>query len=95
MAGVGPSFLRGLAYLQQKKGKEAIAEFESIISHKGVDFFALEHPLAHLGLARAAVLTGDNARARTEYQNFLAIWKDADQNLAVLDQAKKEYDALK
>jgi len=95
IAGVGPSFLRGLAYLQQKKGKEAIAEFESIMSHKGVDFFALEHPLAHLGLARAAVLTGDTARARTEYQDFLAIWKDADQDLAVIAQAKKEYEALK
>jgi eukaryotic-like serine/threonine-protein kinase len=94
-AGVGPSFLRGLAYLQQKKGKEAIGEFESVMSHKGVDFFALGHPLAHLGLARAAVLTGDTARARKEYQDFLAVWKDADQDLAVLSQAKKEYEALK
>ena len=93
--GVGGLYMRGEAYLQQRMGKEAAGEFEKIISHRGVDVFALEHPLAHLGLARASVLTGDTARARKEYQDFLAFWKDADQDLAVLAQANKEYEALK
>ncbi|HEY6802517.1 MAG TPA: protein kinase [Pyrinomonadaceae bacterium] len=83
-------YLSGLAYLQQKMGKEAAAEFEKIISHRGVDTFAPEHQLAHLGLARAAVMMGDSARARKEYQDFLAAWKDADPDLAVLAEAKKE-----
>jgi tetratricopeptide (TPR) repeat protein len=95
IVGVSGICLRGQAYLQQRMGKEAAAEFEKVISHRGVDPFALEHPLAHLGLARASVLTGDTAKARKEYQDFLALWKDADQDLALLAQAKKEYEALK
>ncbi|HEX9628451.1 MAG TPA: hypothetical protein VF961_00405 [Pyrinomonadaceae bacterium] len=51
--------------------------------------------MAHLGLARAAALTGDTSKSRTEYQNFFAAWKDADQDLPVLVQAKKEYEQLK
>ena len=95
ITGVSGICLRGQAYLQQKMGKEAATEFEKIISHRGVDPLAIEHPLAHLGLARASVLTGDTAKARKEYQDFLALWKDADQDLALLAQAKKEYEALK
>jgi len=76
-------------------GKEAAAEFQNIISRRGVDPIAVEHTLAHLGLARASVLMGDSATARKEYQDFLALWKDADQDLPVLTQAKKEYEALK
>jgi len=53
------------------------------------------HALAHLGLARAAAISGDTSAARKSYQDFLALWKDADQDLPVLVQAKKEYEALK
>jgi serine/threonine protein kinase/Flp pilus assembly protein TadD len=92
--GNGRMYISGVAYLQQKMGKEAAAEFEKILSHRGVDAFAPEHQLAHLGLARAAVLMGDNSRAKKEYQDFLAAWKDADPDLTVLAEAKKELAAL-
>jgi eukaryotic-like serine/threonine-protein kinase len=46
-------------------------------------------------LARALILTGDLAGARKEYQDFLAIWKDADADLPILIEAKKEYEQLK
>ncbi len=95
LAGLTSVYCRGLAYLQQKMGKEAAAEFQNIISRRGVDPVAVEHTLAHLGLARASVLMGDSATARKEYQDFLALWKDADQDLPILIQAKKEYEALK
>jgi len=53
------------------------------------------YQLAHLGLARAAVLTGDTSKARQAYQDFFALWKDADADLRVLIEAKQEYEKLK
>jgi hypothetical protein len=50
--------------------------------------------LAHLGIARAAVLSGDQSKARKEYQDFFALWKDADKDLPVLLAARKEYEQL-
>jgi eukaryotic-like serine/threonine-protein kinase len=50
--------------------------------------------LAHLGLARACVLQGDTAKARTAYQDFLTLWKDADPDIPILQQAKAEYAKL-
>jgi tetratricopeptide (TPR) repeat protein len=95
LAGAGPTFLRGHCYLQQGMGKEAAAEFEKVIAHSGVDILSIQHPLAQLGLARASVITGDTAKARKAYQDFLALWKDADQDVGVLVAAKKEYEQLK
>ncbi len=93
--GVIANYLRGKAYLQQRMGPEAAAEFEKIIAHRGVDAFGVEHVLAHLELARSAMLIGDTAKARKEYQDFLALWKDADQDVPMLLEARKEYEALK
>ena len=53
------------------------------------------YPLAHLGLARAAMLQGDTAKARKSYQDFFALWKDADADLPVLIEAKKEYEKVR
>ncbi len=94
VCGVGNNYLRGQVYLQQRMGNEAAAEFQKIVDHRGVDGLSPLHPLAHLGLARAAALTGDMVRSRKEYQDFFALWKDADQDLPVLIQAKKEYGQL-
>jgi serine/threonine protein kinase/tetratricopeptide (TPR) repeat protein len=94
ISGVSTLYLRGHCYLQQKMGPQAAAEFEKILSHPGVDDFSMLHVLAHLGLARAAVLMNDQSRARKEYQDFLALWKDADQDLPPVVEAKKEYAGL-
>ncbi len=53
------------------------------------------HALSYVGLARAAVLNGDTAGARKAYQDFFALWKDADADLPVVTQARKEYEQLK
>jgi predicted Zn-dependent protease len=95
VAGFWMTYLRGQAYLRQRSGKEAGAEFQKIIDHRGVDPTSPLYPLAHLGLARAAALNGDTAQARKSYQDFLALWKDADSDLPVLQQAKEEYEKLK
>jgi tetratricopeptide (TPR) repeat protein len=94
LVGNGSNFVSGHAYLQQKMGKEAAAEFEKIVSQRGIDPFDLERPLAHLGLARAALLMGDTSRARKEYQDFLRLWKDADQDLPTIEQFKNELSSL-
>jgi hypothetical protein len=49
---------------------------------------------AHLGLARASALKGDTAKARAAYQDFLALWKDADPDIAILKQAQAEFAKL-
>jgi eukaryotic-like serine/threonine-protein kinase len=84
-----PQYLRGQAYLSLKSGKEAAAEFQKILDHRGESTLSVLYPLAHLGLARAALLTGDAEKSRTQYQSFLQIWKDADSDLPVLIEAKR------
>ncbi|MBI3474270.1 MAG: protein kinase [Acidobacteria bacterium] len=84
-------YLRGNAYLQMKAGKDAAAEFRKIIDHRGVDLLSPYGALAYLGLGRALKLTGDESESRRAYQDFLALWKDADPDIPVLQQAKAEY----
>ncbi len=90
-----PAYLRGASYLRKGAGAEAAAEFQKILDHRGHDPTSFLYPLAHLGLARAAALTGDTAKSRQAYQDFFALWKDADADLPILIEAKKEYGKLK
>jgi eukaryotic-like serine/threonine-protein kinase len=90
-----PQYLRGLAYLRLKSGNEASAEFQKILDNRGQAALSALYPLAQLGLARAAALTGDLSKSHKAYQDFLAIWKDADSDLPVLQEAKQEYEKLK
>ncbi len=89
-----PPYDRGRAYLKLKKGKEAAVEFQRVLDHRGVDPTGLEYALSYLGLARAEALQGNSAKSRTAYQDFFALWKDADPDLPVLKQAKAEYAKL-
>ncbi len=88
-------YVRGQAYLQQHKGPEAAAEFQKIIDHRGIFRNRIFGALAHLESGRAYALQGDTSKARTAYQDFLALWKDADPNIPILQQAKSEYAKLK
>ncbi len=90
-----PQYLRGQADLKLGKGAEAAAEFQTILDHRGWAPLSPLYPLAHLGLARAAVLSGDTSKARKEYQDFFALWKDADPDIPILIEAKKEYEKVK
>lgn len=89
------NYLRGQIYLKQRLGKEAATEFQKIRDRRGIDIYSLLYPLAHLGLARAAALSGDAALSRKEYQDFLALWKEADLDLPILAEARKEYEQVK
>jgi tetratricopeptide (TPR) repeat protein/predicted Ser/Thr protein kinase len=86
-----PVYLRGEAYLMLHDGNRAAAEFQKFIDHRGVVMNFPWGALARLGLARAYALQGDTARARKEYQDFLALWKDADPDIPILKEAKSEY----
>jgi eukaryotic-like serine/threonine-protein kinase len=93
--GLANNFLRGHLYLEQRRGNEAAAEFKKIIESRGIDGFSPFHALSYVGLARAAVLNGDTGGARKAYQDFFALWKDADADLPVIVEARKEYEQLK
>jgi tetratricopeptide (TPR) repeat protein len=90
-----PVYLRGQAYLGLKQGGAAGAEFQKIIDHPGVVRNEVIGALAHLGLGRAYALAGDSAKAQTAYQDFFALWKNADPDIPILQQAKAEYAKLK
>jgi len=89
-----PVFLHGLAYLGGHDGAQAAAEFQKIIDHRGLIVNEPIGALAHLELGRAYAITGDSAKAKTAYQDFLALWKDADADVPILKQAKAEYAKL-
>ena len=89
-----PVYLRGQAYLAAHQGKEAAAEFQKIIGHRGIVLNFPLGALAHVGQGRAYALQGDTVRARTAYQDFLTLWKDADPDVPILKQARAEYAKL-
>ena len=87
-------YIRGLAYLKTGQGNEAAEQFQKILAIRN---FAPADPLmsmAHLGLGRAYALSGDKAKIRVAYQDFFALWKDADPDVPLLKQAKAEYAKL-
>jgi serine/threonine protein kinase/Flp pilus assembly protein TadD len=89
-----PVYLRGEADLAAKQGLAAAAEFQKILDHPGVVLNEPIGALTHLGLGRAYALAGDSAKAKVAYQDFFALWKDADADIPILRQAKAEYGKL-
>jgi serine/threonine protein kinase/tetratricopeptide (TPR) repeat protein len=97
----GP-YLRGLAYLQLHDAGNAIAAFKVATKYKGASYTNLNsmpfpmnnYALGLLGLGRAYAMAGDKANAKAAYERFFAEWKNADPELAVMAQAKKEYAGL-
>jgi DNA-binding winged helix-turn-helix (wHTH) protein/tetratricopeptide (TPR) repeat protein len=87
-------YYRGLAYLELKSPKEAMAQFHKILDNRGVVTADIYWPLAHLGLARAYGQAGDTRNSLTWYREFLELWKDADPNLRMLNEATTEYKKL-
>ena len=87
-------YLRGLAYIKNKQGAEAVQEFQRILALRNFSPADPLMSLAHLGLGRAYALEGDSQKSRTAYQDFLALWKDADPDLPILKEAKAEYARL-
>jgi hypothetical protein len=90
-----PIYLRGEVYLAALEGSGAAAEFQKILDHPGVVQNEPIGALAHLGLARAYALTGESFKNRAVYQNFFAVWKNADPDISILIAANSEYAKIK
>jgi len=86
-----PVYVRGVAYLAGRRGQEAAAEFQKILNHPGIVVCDPIGALAHLQLGRADAQAGDKTKARSAYQDFLTLWKDADPDIPILKQARAEY----
>ena len=93
--GLYPLYLRGEAHLTAHQGREAAAEFQKVLDHRGAVGNEPIGALAHLGLARAYLLQGESTKALAAYKDFLTLWKDADPDIPVLKQAKAEYAKLR
>jgi serine/threonine protein kinase/tetratricopeptide (TPR) repeat protein len=92
---LGAIYIRGEAFLRLHDGAKAAAEYQRILDHRGLDPVGWGYSLAHLGLGRAYALQGDTGKAKAAYQDFFAVWKDADADVPVLKTAKAEYEKLK
>jgi eukaryotic-like serine/threonine-protein kinase len=90
-----PAYIRGLAYLQMHEGRLASAEFQKLLDHRGLVGAHVIGALSHLQLARAQRMMGNQAAARKSYEDFLTLWKDADSDIPIYQQAKAEYAKLR
>lgn len=100
-----PVYVRGEAYLAAGQGEAATVEFQKILDHGGLVWNCWTGALAHLGIARAYVLEERGLqgvpraavanKARSAYEDFFRLWRDADSGIPVLKQAQAEYAALR
>ena len=89
-----PTYIRGLAYLELGDGRSAAAQFQKMIDNPGFSVRHVTGPLAWLQLGRAQKMMDDEAAARKSYETFLNLWKDADPDIPIYQQAKAEYAKL-
>jgi hypothetical protein len=94
LGGLHSAYVRGEALVAAHRYAEAAAEFQKILAHRGIVGADPIGALAHVQLGRALVLSGDTIKAKTAYQDFLTLWKDADPDIPILRQAKAEYAKL-
>jgi tetratricopeptide (TPR) repeat protein len=92
--GLYTAYIRGEAYLAARRGPEAALEFQKVLDHRGIVLADPIGALAHLQLARSYAVSGDMTKAKSAYQDFLNLWKDADADIPVLKQARAEYAKL-
>jgi serine/threonine protein kinase/Tfp pilus assembly protein PilF len=89
-----PAYLRGEAYRMAGQGQQAAVEYQKLLDHRGVTLNFITAALARLQLARSLAMSGNKAAARKSYEDFLTLWKHADEDLPILKAAKAEYQGL-
>jgi DNA-binding winged helix-turn-helix (wHTH) protein/tetratricopeptide (TPR) repeat protein len=90
-----PAYVRGEAYLRTRDGRRAAAEFQKLLQHHGAVGNSLLGPLSRIGLARALALAGDPSGAKTQYETFFELWRDADAQIPLMRQARAEYQQIR
>jgi eukaryotic-like serine/threonine-protein kinase len=93
--GLYPVYVRGLAFAKLGRHAEAAAEFQKILDHPGLMLNDPIGPMARLQCARAFAASGDRANSAAVYKDLLAIWKNADPGIPIVNQAKAEYGRLR
>ena len=94
LGGLHPAYVRGEALLAAQQYAEAAAEFQKLLDRRGIVGLDPIGALAHLQLGRAFARSGDLAKSKTAYRDFLTLWKDADPGIPILTQAQAEYAKL-
>jgi tetratricopeptide (TPR) repeat protein len=89
-----PVYFRGEAHLAAGHHAEAAADFQKIVDHRAIVLMDPISALAHWRLGRALAASGDTTRAKKAYQDFFALWNEADSEIPILKTAKAEYAAL-
>jgi hypothetical protein len=89
--GLYPIYVRGLAYLAARQPAAAAAEFQRILDHRSIVLVDPMDAMARLQLARALVLSGDTAKAKSAYNDLFALWKNADPKIPIVTRARAEY----
>ena len=89
-----PIYVRGLAYLAARQPAEAAAEFQRILDHRSIVLVDPMDAMARLQLARALALSGDIVKTKSAYGDLLTLWKNADPDIPVLNDARAEYARL-
>jgi hypothetical protein len=92
--GLYPIYVRGMAYLATGQHAEAAAEFQRILDHRSIVLVDPVDAMARLQLARALALSGDGVRAKSAYDDLFTLWKNADPDIPVLEEARAEYARL-
>jgi serine/threonine protein kinase/Flp pilus assembly protein TadD len=94
LTSMAPPYYRGQALLMMGRPSEAAAEFQKVLEMPVVATIGPYLALARIGLARARAKAGDVAGSRQAYEDFFAFWKDADPDIPILQEAKREYQKL-
>jgi eukaryotic-like serine/threonine-protein kinase len=94
LGGMHSAYVRGQALVASRRYAEAAAEFQKILDHRGLVGLDPIGALAHLQLGRARALSGDQARAKTAYEQFFDLWRDADPDVPILKRARAEFSRL-
>ena len=89
-----PAYVRRLAYLAARRGREAAGEFQKVLDRRGSVISDPVGALAKMQLGRAYALAGDKEKARAAYKDFLTLWKDPDPDIPILKLAQEEYPQL-
>ncbi|HYL77890.1 MAG TPA: hypothetical protein VEU96_27000, partial [Bryobacteraceae bacterium] len=94
LGGLHSAYVRGEAFIAERRYAEAAAEFQKILDHRGVVGLDPIGALAQLQVGRVSAMSGDKVKAKAAYEAFLALWKDADPDVPILKKAKTEYGRL-
>jgi tetratricopeptide (TPR) repeat protein len=92
--GLHPAYVRGQAYMKAQRDSEAAVEFQKLLDHPGVVLADPIGVMARLQLGRIFDHSGNTAKAEAAYKEVLTLWKDADSDLPVINQARTEYAKL-